>query len=77
MEVTRIAWDRAGLVPQYDFMNRYSAQHLVRDGGDHALCGARIRWLYISPGDSTRCARCFGIAARHGYVDEYGEEIHD
>ena len=71
-----IAWDRAGLVPEHDFVRRYSAQHVAcpPDAG-HALCGARIRWLYISPGDAHRCARCFAIAAKRGLVDEYGDLI--
>ncbi len=74
---TVIAWDRIGLVPEHDFINRYSRQHVVLDGDAHALCGTLVRWLYISPGDRRRCPRCFCIAAKHGYRDTYGDMIQD
>jgi hypothetical protein len=61
-----VAWDRVGLVSEWDFVRRYSRQHRYvpegDTGSDHALCGARIRWMYCSPGDSTRCERCDAIA---------------
>jgi len=71
-----LAWDRAGLVSEHDFLNRYSVQHIAcPSGAEHALCGARIRWLFISPGDSRRCNRCFALAAKRGLVDQYGQLI--
>jgi len=71
-----LAWDRAGLVPEHDFARRYSAQHVAcPPDAEHALCGARIRWLYISPGDAHRCERCFVLAAKRELVDEYGDLI--
>lgn len=68
-----IAWDREGLVPAWDFVNRFSRQHrYTPDGGggsNHALCGARIRWMYCSSGDSTRCERCDEIARKKARTD--------
>jgi hypothetical protein len=77
-----VAWERD--VPDYDFIGKYSLQHVVRqvgenasDAGDYALCGARIRWLYISPGDSRRCPRCFAAAVKAGMVNDWGTAIGD
>jgi hypothetical protein len=71
-----LAWDRVGLVPEHDFLNRYSMQHIAcPPDAEHALCGTRIRWLFISPGDGRRCQRCFSLAAKRGLVDEYGQPI--
>lgn len=72
-EVQKIAWDREGLVSPHDFMNRYSKQHVCKVNADYTLCGARIRWMYLSPGDSTRCERCYELASKRGYVDEWGD----
>lgn len=72
---TIVAWDRDGLVSEYDFAARYSKQHVVAPGKNHTLCGSRVRWHMLSPGDTTKCRRCFSAAARRGYLDEYGETI--
>lgn len=72
-----VAWDRgeAGLVSTHNFMVRYSVQHVCRLGADHAVCGAKILWPYLAPGDSRKCGRCFALAEKHGYVTEYGDPL--
>jgi hypothetical protein len=74
---TVVAWDRAeaGLVSRANIVERYSAQHVVRDNGEHAMCGARVPWPHLTAGDARRCARCFAAAKRCGLRDEYGEAI--
>jgi hypothetical protein len=72
VEAQFVAWDRVGLVAEHDFIRRYSRTHVALIGADYALCGARIRWLYFSPGDGTRCGRCFDLALGRGYVTEHG-----
>jgi hypothetical protein len=67
-----LAWKRD--VPDYH-VDKVSAQHVARPGTNHALCGARIRWMNISLGDSRRCRRCYDVAVKRGYVDEYGNAI--
>jgi len=67
-----IAWGRD--VPDF-YIDRHSAQHVARMGANFTLCGARIRWSHITAGDSRRCARCFGVAEKRGYVAEYGDPI--
>lgn len=70
-----VAWDRgeAGLVSRHDILRRYSVQHITLGPKDRALCGTRVPWLYLSPGDSRRCLRCFRLAAMRGMVDQWGE----
>jgi hypothetical protein len=74
-----IAWRRD--VPDYAFMEDCSLQHIVRQvdesAHDYALCGAKIRWLYITPGDSRRCQRCFTAATKAGMVNEHGDALTD
>jgi hypothetical protein len=74
---TVLARSREGLVPAYDFVAMYSRQHIALVDSKHTLCGARIRWLYISPGDGRRCQRCFALARTRNYRNENGYPLLD
>lgn len=68
-----IAWQRD--VSPHDFVNRWSVQHVAEDNANHTLCGARIRWNYVGPGDSRRCPRCWAVAAKRDYVTFGGDPL--
>lgn len=74
-EAAVVSWrrDEAGLCSRHDVVARQSRQHIVVDGRDNALCGARVLWLYLNGGDGTRCERCYGVAHGRGLVDQYGQ----
>lgn len=68
-----VAWRRD--VPDYH-VDKVSKQHVLYVGGaDYAMCGARVRWMHITPGDGRRCNRCFVAAAKARLVNEYGDPI--
>jgi hypothetical protein len=64
----QVAWRTTA--PDWDFMRRWSLQHrydLEHAPTTAALCGARIRWPYVGPGESgddRRCKRCDAAARR-------------
>jgi hypothetical protein len=46
----------------------YDSTHLVQEGGRKALCGSTATAWEAERSESNRCARCIGLARKHGIV---------
>lgn len=58
----QVAWRSSAA--DHDFIRRWTLQHRAPLEALVTLCGIRIPWLRVGPGDSRRCPRCEAIAAR-------------
>lgn len=63
LDIPQIAWQLSG-VSDHDFMRQWSLQHRCVQGAELTLCGQRVPWYRVAPGDRRRCKRCDRLADR-------------
>lgn len=57
----QIAWYRSR---ELGCVDKVTLQHRAPIDAEVTLCGQRIPWTRVTPGDSRRCRRCDRVAAR-------------